>query len=164
MPLVGHDDAVRRGPLEGQQQRADMRPGGEHSPLRQLAGQRDRLGQAEFRAGEDRDGVAEPVAGMIGQQRAHCVPLPLSRPGGLPEQPIGPRGQLAQLRRILRHPQVQRQQRESRRAYAQQFVDIRAGKHRPTVGKRRPRPVISEINVPVHMAHGARAERRQGGS
>ena len=118
---VDHRDPVGGAALDGQQQRPHVRAGGEHGPLLQLARQRDRLGQAELVAGEDRHRVAEPVAGAGGQQPADSPrvgrPYPDRRrnAGAVAdserEQLADVGRQAAELGGIQRHLHIQRQQR-----------------------------------------------------
>ena len=57
--------------LQGDQQRADVWLVRENRQLRQLARQHGPLRQAQVATAEDRDRLAEPVAGMLLQQIPH---------------------------------------------------------------------------------------------
>ena len=80
MTAVNHDNVVGGMPLQGHQQRPDMRPGPEHGLLAKPGGQWDRLRQVGWTADEDRNAVAQPVARIILEDPAYGLAGSRQRP------------------------------------------------------------------------------------
>jgi hypothetical protein len=108
-------------PLQGHQQRPDMRPGPEYGLLAKPGGQRDRLRQVGWTADEDRNAVAQPVARIVLEDPAYGLAGSRQRPfsvravrpagtaRGRVEQLTGPGRQPAQRRQVQRYLQIERQ-------------------------------------------------------
>ena len=138
VPPVHHGHAVGRAPLQGRQQRPDMRPGREHRSFRELATQRQRLEQAKIGTGENRHAMTEPVAAVRRYLRSHraavLVPKPPAFLAGRPascrrHESTSAGRQAAQFRRIHGNGQVKRQNRRLRGVHPGQLVGLGPANH-----------------------------------
>ena len=170
---VDDRDPVAGAALYRCQDRPDMRPGGQHGPFRDLAGQRQSFQQAKLAASEYRDRVAKPIPAPGCHQLLDRVPVRagyLSSGAPAAAEAISSparAGNSPQLCGIEGNWQVQRQDGCFRCAYGAQLLHVRWADHHRASQRRSGRWGSEQTNpghrhpVPLRLVV-ARVTRAEG--